>query len=127
MARFLLEKVGKKTDVFARFSGIFTEQGDADTTRDPRGFAIKFYTEDGNWDLLAINTPVFAVRDVKPGPDQIHAFKRDPRTGEWNSDQTWDFVCNHPEGLMQMLMLSVTLRNLLLPFDNSLTPSIYFI
>jgi catalase len=97
--------LGKKTEVFARFSGIFTEQGDPDTSRDPRGFALKFYTEEGNWDLLTINTPVFAVRDAKPGPDQVHAFKRDPRNGEWNPDQTWDFVCNHPEGLLQTLML----------------------
>jgi len=101
----LFSKVGKKTDLFVRFSGIFTEQGDPDTNRDPRGFALKFYTEEGNWDLLAINTPVFNVRDAKVGPDAIHAFKRDPRTGMYNPTQTWDFVANHPESLHQTLMI----------------------
>lgn len=101
----LFSKKGKETDIFVRFSGIFTEQGDADTMRDPRGFAIKFYTEEGNWDLLAINTPVFNLRDAKIGPDAIHAFKRDPRTSEWNPTQTWDFVVKHPESLHQTLML----------------------
>jgi catalase len=96
---------GKKTPLFARFSGIFTEVGDPETARDPRGFAMKFYTEQGNWDLLAINTPVFNVRDVKLGPDAVHAFKRDPRTGMWNSEQLWDFVVNHPESLHQTLMI----------------------
>nr|CAG4715069.1 unnamed protein product [Naegleria fowleri] len=99
----LFSEVGKKTEFITRFSGIFTEVGDADTTRDPRGFAIKFYTCEGNWDLLGINTPVFAVRDAKP--DAVHAFKRDPRTGCWNVTQTWDFVASHPEGLHQMVML----------------------
>lgn len=101
----LFNSVGKKTEVMARFSGIFTEQGDADTTRDPRGFALKFYTKEGNWDLMGINTPVFAVRDMKNGPDAVHAFKRDPRNGCWNQTQTWDYVANHPEGLHQIAML----------------------
>jgi len=101
----VFSQVGKKTPLFARFSGIFTEQGDPDTTRDPRGFAIKFYTEEGNWDLMGINTPVFNVRDAKLGPDAVHAFKRDPRTGLWNPTQTWDFTVNHPEGLHQALMI----------------------
>lgn len=101
----LFSKVGEKFDVFVRFSGIFTEQGEADTVRDPRGFAIKFYTKEGNWDLLGINTPVFNLRDAKIGPDAIHAFKRDPRTGEWNPLQSWDFIVNHPESLHQVLML----------------------
>jgi len=101
----LFSEVGKKTDIFVRFSGIFTGPCEAETVRDPRGFAIKFYTEEGNWDLLAINTPVFPVRDIKSGPDVIHAFKRDPRHHEWNSDTIWDFVVNHPESLHQTLML----------------------
>ncbi|KAL9648072.1 hypothetical protein ABK040_012126 [Willaertia magna] len=101
----VFSQVGKKTELFARFSGIFTEQGDPETVRDPRGFAIKFYTEEGNWDLLGINTPVFAVRDAKPGPDQVHAFKRNPRNGCWNPTQTFDFVANHPEGLHQFAMM----------------------
>jgi catalase len=101
----LFSQVGKKTDLFARFSGVFTERGDADTVRDPRGFAMKYYTKEGNWDILGINTPVFAVRDMKTGPDCIHAFKRDPRNGCWHPTQTWDFVATHPEGLHQTAML----------------------
>jgi len=100
-----LFQAGKKTPIFVRFSGVFTEVGDPDVTRDPRGFAIKFYTDQGNWDLLAINTPVFNVRDIKMGPDAVHAFKRDPRTGMWNSEQVWDFVVTHPESLHQTLMI----------------------
>jgi len=98
-------KKGTKTNLFARMSGIFTEQGDSEAFRDPRGFAIKFYTEEGIWDLLAINTPVFNARDMKVGPDGVHAFKRDPRTGLWNPTQTWDFINNHPESLFQALMI----------------------
>eukprot|EP01125_Pyxidicula_operculata_P001155 TRINITY_DN11107_c0_g1_i1.p1 TRINITY_DN11107_c0_g1~~TRINITY_DN11107_c0_g1_i1.p1 ORF type:complete len:536 (-),score=95.77 TRINITY_DN11107_c0_g1_i1:96-1703(-) len=101
----VFSEVGKKVPLFVRFSGIFTEQGEPETTRDPRGFALKFYTEEGNWDLLAINTPVFNTRDGKVGPDAIHAFKRDPRSHEWNPTQIWDFVVNHPEGLFQTLMI----------------------
>jgi len=101
----LFSEVGKKTNIFVRFSGIFTEQGEPDTTRDGRGFAIKFYTEEGNWDLLAINTPVFPLRDMKIGPDQIHSFKRDPRDGMWNPTTLWDFALNHPESFHQILML----------------------
>jgi len=101
----LFSQVGMETKLFVRFSGIFTEQGDADTTRDPRGFAIKFYTKEGNWDLLGINTPVFLIKDAVFGPDAIHACKRDPRSGMWNPIQTWDFVANHPEALHQMTML----------------------
>jgi catalase len=101
----VFSQVGKSTDIFVRFSGIFTELGEADTTRDPRGFAIKFDTEEGIWDLLAINTPVFNVRDMKQGPDAVHALKRDPRTGDWNPTQSWDYVINHPESLHQTLMM----------------------
>lgn len=101
----LFANVGDKTDLFVRFSGIFTGKNEAETVRDPRGFAIKFYTKEGNWDLLAINTPVFNVRDMKVGPDAVHAFKRDYRSGEWNSNTIWDFVVNHPESLHQTLMI----------------------
>jgi len=101
----LFSSIGKTTPLFARFSGIFTEQGDPDTVRDPRGFAIKFYTEEGNWDLMGINTPVFNVRDAKLGPDAVHAYKRDPRTSMWNPTQTWDFTVNHPESFHQALMI----------------------
>lgn len=65
----------------------------------------KFYTEEGNWDVLCTNFPVFGARDAKIGPDVIHAFKRDPRTAEWFPTQTWDFIDQHPEGLHQALML----------------------
>jgi len=101
----LFGHVGKKTEIFARLSGTFTEQGDPDTTRDVRGFAIKFYTEEGNWDLLTLNLPVFIGRDAIVGPDGVHAFKRDPRTGMWNPSQTWDYVATHPEALHFMLMM----------------------
>jgi catalase len=107
-SRFSRAKVfeqGKQTPIFVRLSGVFTELGEAQTVRDIRGYAIKFYTEEGNWDLLGINTPVFNCRDMKVGPDAIHAFKRDPRTGDWNPTQTWDFVLNHPESLHQTLMM----------------------
>lgn len=97
-------EVGEKTDIFVRFSGIFTDRREAETVRDPRGYAIKFYTKEGNWDLLAINTPVFPVRDMQVGPDLIHAYKRDPRTFEWNPSSMWDFIVNHPEALHQILM-----------------------
>lgn len=101
----IFSSIGEKTDLFVRFSGIFTDKGEAETLRDPRGFAIKFYTKEGNWDLLAINTPVFNVRDAKVGPDAIHAFKRDSRSHEWNSNSIWDFVINHPEAIHQTLMI----------------------
>jgi len=96
---------GTKTEVAVRFSGTFTERGDPDTGRDLRGFAIKFYTTEGNWDLMAINTPVFNVRDMKVGPDAVHAFKRNCVTGDWSPDQSWDYVANHPEALHQVLMI----------------------
>lgn len=97
--------VGKKTPVAVRFSGTFTEQGEADTMRDLRGFACKFKTEEGVWDLMTINTPVFNCRDMKLGPDAVHAMKRDPRSGLWNGTQNWDFVAKHPEALHQMMMI----------------------
>jgi len=91
--------VGKKTELVCRMSGTFTEQGDPDTTRDLRGFSCKFYTEEGNWDLMTINTPIFLNRDMKSGPDGVHAMKRDCRTGMWDPTQTWDFCATHPESL----------------------------
>jgi len=101
----LFNKVGKETELFARLSGTFTEQGDPDTTRDIRGFAMKFYTEEGNWDLLTINLPVFNARDMKAGPDGVHASKRDPVTANWYPTQTWDFFNTHPEALQFMMMM----------------------
>lgn len=101
----IFSKVGNTCETFTRFSGVFTERGDADLIRDLRGWATKFYTTDGNWDMLAVNTPAFNARDMKVGPDAVHAFKRDPRTAEWNSNQTWDFVATHPEALHTQLMI----------------------
>ena len=76
----LFSEIGKQTRVFVRFSTVGGEKGSADTERDPRGFAVKFYTEDGNWDLVGNNTPVFFVKDPKKFGDFIHTQKRDPRT-----------------------------------------------
>jgi catalase len=101
----IFNKVGNTCETFTRFSGVFTERGDPDTFRDLRGWATKFYTTEGNWDMLTVNTPAFNARDMKVGPDAVHAFKRDPRTGNWNSNQTWDFVATHPEALHTQLMI----------------------
>jgi catalase len=80
MAKFL-NKVGKKTKLFMRVSTVGGEKGSADAARDPRGFAIKFYTEDGNYDLVGNNIPIFFIRDAMKFPDFIHTQKRDPQTG----------------------------------------------
>lgn len=90
-AKFL-ESVGKKTPVFARFSTVGGERGSADTERDPRGFAVKFYTEEGNWDMVGNNTPVFFIRDPIQFPDFIHTQKRDPLTNLKNPNMFWDFL-----------------------------------
>jgi catalase len=74
----VFEHIGKRTPIFIRFSTVGGEKGSADTERDPRGFAIKFYTEEGNWDMTGNNTPVFFVRDPAKFPDFIHTQKRDP-------------------------------------------------
>jgi len=94
-----------KTELAARLSGTFTKPGEAETIRDVRGFALKFYTNQGNWDLMCINMPVFNCRDAMIGPEAIHAFKRDPGTDEWNPENSWKFVLEHREGLHQALML----------------------
>ncbi|MDR1297417.1 MAG: catalase [Deltaproteobacteria bacterium] len=94
--------VGKKTDVFVRFSTVAGERGAADAERDIRGFAIKFYTEEGNWDLVGNNTPVFFLRDPLRFPDLNHAVKRDPRTNLRNPQSNWDFWSMLPEALHQV-------------------------
>jgi len=99
----IFQKVGTKVPFVSRLSGTFTEQGDPETYRDIRGFALKFYTEEGNWDLMTINVPVFNVRDMKNGPDAVHAFKRDARNAFYNDTQTWDYVATHPEGIYNSL------------------------
>jgi catalase len=103
-ARFL-ERVGKRTEIFIRFSTVAGEKGSADTVRDPRGFAIKFYTEDGNYDLVGNNTPVFFIRDPLKFPDFIHSQKRDPYTNIQEPDNVWDFFSLSPEATHQFTIL----------------------
>ena len=86
----LFSAVGKKTDLFARFSTVAGERGAADAERDIRGFAVKLYTEEGNWDLVGNNTPVFFFRDPLKFPDLNHAVKRDPRTNMRSAQNNWD-------------------------------------
>ena len=101
----LFEKVGKKTEMLARFSTVGGEKGSADTERDPRGFALKFYTEQGNWDLVGNNTPVFFVFDPLKFSDFIHTQKRDPRTNLKSPTMMWDFWSLSPESLHQVTIL----------------------
>ena len=95
-------QVGKQTEVFTRFSTVAGERGAADAERDIRGFAVKFYTEEGNWDLVGNNTPVFFLRDPLRFPDLNHAVKRDPRTGLRSAQNNWDFWTLLPEALHQV-------------------------
>lgn len=97
--------IDKETRVFLRFSTVGGEKGSADTERDPRGFAIKFYTEDGNWDLVGNNTPVFFIKDPKKFPDFIHTQKRDPRSNTKSPTMMWDFWSLNPESLHQVMFL----------------------
>jgi catalase len=103
-ARFLSE-VGKRTPVFVRFSTVAGELGSADTVRDPRGFATKFYTEEGNYDLVGNNTPVFFVRDTSKFEDFIHSQKRMGDTGMRSNDAQWDFWTLSPESTHQVTIL----------------------
>ena len=89
--------VGKETPVFGRFSTVAGERGSADTVRDVRGFALKIYTEEGNWDLVGNNTPVFFIRDAIKFPDFIHTQKRDPQTNSKSDVMQWDFWSRVPE------------------------------
>ena len=100
-----LSPVGKKTEVFLRFSTVGGEKGSADTARDPRGFALKFYTEEGNYDLVGNNTPVFFIRDTIKFPDFIHTQKRHPRTNLPDPDMFWDFLSLTPESIHQVTVL----------------------
>jgi len=101
----LLSAVGKVTPMFVRFSAVAGERGAADAERDIRGFAMKFYTEEGNWDLVGNNTPVFFLRDPLRFPDLNHAIKRDPRTGLRNAESNWDFWTLLPEALHQVTIV----------------------
>jgi catalase len=103
-AKFLSE-VGKQTDVFVRFSTVGAEKGSADAARDPRGFAVKFYTEEGNYDMVGNNTPVFFIRDPLKFPDFIHTQKRHPATNCPDPDMFWDFLSLTPESIHQVTIL----------------------
>ncbi len=98
-------EVGKKTEMFGRFSTVAGEKGSADTVRDVRGFALKFYTEEGNWDMVGNNTPVFFIRDGIKFPDFIHSQKRDPQTNLRSDTMQWDFWSHCPESLHQVTIL----------------------
>lgn len=101
----LFAQIGKETPVFLRFSTVGGELGSADTARDPRGFAVKFYTEDGNWDMVGNNTPVFFIKDPLKFPDFIHTQKRNPQTHLKDPNAVWDFWSLSPEALHQILIL----------------------
>src|ERR1700732_4705824 len=101
----LFSHVGKETPVLARFSTVGGEKGSADTARDPRGFALKFYTEEGNWDMVGNNTPVFFIRDPLKFGDFIHTQKRDPETNLKSPTMMWDFWSLSPESLHQVTIL----------------------
>jgi len=101
----IFSEVGKKTDLFVRFSTVAGERGAADAERDIRGFAVKMYTEEGNWDLVGNNTPVFFMRDPLKFPDLNHAVKRDPHTNMRSAGNNWDFWTSLPEALHQVTIL----------------------
>ena len=110
----VFSEVGKKTEMFARFSTVAGERGAADAERDIRGFALKFYTEEGNWDLVGNNTPVFFLRDPLKFPDLNHAVKRDPRTGMRSARNNWDFWSSLPEALHQV---TITMSDRGIPYS----------
>jgi catalase len=103
-AKFLSE-IGKRTEVFVRFSTVGGEKGSSDAARDPRGFAVKFYTEEGNYDLVGNNTPVFFIRDPLKFADFIHTQKRHPATNCKDPDMFWDFLSLTPESIHQVTIL----------------------
>lgn len=101
----MLSEVGKKTKALVRFSTVGGEKGSADTARDPRGFAIKFFTEEGNWDWVYNNTPVFFLRDPTNFPVFIHTQKRNPQTNLKDATMFWDYLSNHHEAIHQVMHL----------------------
>ena len=105
----IFSAVGKKTEMFARFSTVAGEQGFPDTVRDPRGFALKFYTEQGNWDLVGNNIPVFFIQDAIKFPDFVHAVKPEPRNempqASSAHDTFWDFISLAPEATHMVMWL----------------------
>jgi len=101
----VFDSIGKETKAFLRFSTVAGERGAADAERDVRGFSIKFYTKEGNWDVVGNNTPVFFIRDPLKFPDFIHTQKRDPRTNMRSATNVWDFWSQTPESLHQVTIL----------------------
>ncbi|OBU86645.1 catalase [Chromobacterium subtsugae] len=101
----LFSDIGKQTDLFLRFSTVAGERGAADAERDIRGFAVKFYTEEGNWDLVGNNTPVFFLRDPLKFPDLNRAVKRNPYTNMRDANANWDFWTLLPEALHQVTIV----------------------
>jgi len=101
----IFSHVGKKTEMFARFTTVAGERGAADAERDIRGFALKFYSEEGNWDLVGNNTPVFFLRDPRKFPDLNKAVKRDPRTHMRSATNNWDYWTSLPEALHQITVV----------------------
>lgn len=101
----IFERVGKETPLFIRFSTVAGERGTADAERDIRGFAVKFYTEEGNWDPVGNNTQVFFLRDPLKFPDLNHVVKRDPRTNLHSNAYQWDFWTQIPEALHQITIV----------------------
>ena len=110
----IFSKIDQTTEVFVRFSTVAGERGAADAERDIRGFAMKFYTEEGNWDLVGNNTPVFFLKDPLKFPDLNHAVKRDPRTNMRSAKNNWDFWTNLPEALHQV---TITMSNRGIPLS----------
>jgi len=110
----IFSEIGKQTEVFARFSTVAGERGAADAERDIRGFAVKFYTEEGNWDLVGNNTPVFFIRDPLKFPDLNHAVKRDPRHKMRSAKNNWDFWSSLPEALHQV---TITMSDRGIPYS----------
>ena len=101
----IFSKIGKECSVFARFSTVGGEKGSADTARDPRGFAVKFYTPEGNWDMVGNNTPIFFIRDPIKFGDFIHTQKREPGSNLKSATMMWDFWSLSPESLHQVTIL----------------------
>ncbi len=110
----IFSEIGKKIDLFVRFSTVAGERGAADAERDIRGVAIKFYTEEGNWDLVGNNTPVFFLKDPLKFPDLNHAVKRDPRTNMRSAKNNWDFWTLLPEALHQV---TITMSDRGIPYS----------
>lgn len=110
----IFSEIGKETELFARFSTVAGERGAADAERDIRGFAVKFYTEEGNWDIVGNNTPVFFIRDPLKFPDLNHAVKRDPRTNMRSAKNNWDFWSSLPEAIHQ---ITITMSDRGIPYS----------